>query len=123
MHERGGNERRPAPPVPSWTAASRFLRPLCLAALLQRVAFTVIRPEATYGSRIDASSLRKGEIIHPVSVKQPRETIVSFDAARLGVYSVFLVVLPNEFLLGRPGPGPHRRILDRYGIFERRRVG
>src|SRR5258707_8230800 len=52
-------------------------------------------------------------------MKQPGETIVSFDAARLGIYSVFLVVLPDEILLGRPGPRPHRRILDRYGIFKR----
>src|SRR5258708_11413393 len=48
--------------------------------------------------------------------------MVSFDAARLGIYSVFLVVLPDEILPGSPGPRPRRRILDRYGIFKRVRA-
>ena len=45
--------------------------------------------------------------------------IVAFDAARLVVEPVVLVALPRELLLGSPGPGPHRRIFDRHGIFER----
>src|SRR3981081_4033937 len=56
-------------------------------------------------------------------MKQPGETIVSFDAARLGIYSVFLVVLQDEFLFGSPRPHPHCRILDRYGIVKGRGPG
>src|SRR6266436_1668113 len=91
--------------------------------LLQRVRFTLVGRDGADGSRIDASSRCEGEIFHAVSMKQPGETKVSFDAARLGIYSVFLVVLPDEILLGSPGPRPHRRILDRYGIFKRVRAG
>src|SRR5262249_54466268 len=50
---------------------------------------------------------------------QPRMAIVSFDAARLVIYSVFPLVLSGELLLDGPRPRPHRRILDRDGIFER----
>src|SRR5438105_4923534 len=58
-----------------------------------------------------------------VSTKQSWETIVSFDAARLSVYSVFLVVLQNEFLFGSPGPHPHRRVFDGHNIFKGGRTG
>jgi len=64
--------------------------------------------------------LRKGELFHAVSMQQSRETIVSLDAARLGIYPVFpRCVLQNEFLLGGPRPHPHCRILGRHGIFKR----
>src|SRR6266478_7683005 len=87
--------------------------------LLQRVRFTLIGRDGADGSRIDTSSLREGEIFDTVSMKEPWEAIVSFDAARLGIYSVFLVVLADEILPGSPGPRPHRRILDCCGIFKR----
>src|SRR5215470_15930523 len=56
-------------------------------------------------------------------MQQSRETVVSLDAARLIIYSVFLVVLQREFLLGSPWPHPHGRIIDCYGIFKRRGAG
>src|SRR5439155_10713110 len=56
-------------------------------------------------------------------MQQPWETIVSFDAARLGVNSVLLVVLPDEILLGGPWPCPHRRVFNGHGIFKRGRTG
>src|SRR2546423_7695598 len=52
-------------------------------------------------------------------MQQSGETIVSFDAARLGINSVLLVVLPDEILLGGPRACPHRRVFDRYSVFER----
>src|SRR5260370_16084007 len=45
-------------------------------------------------------------------MQQTREAEVSFDAARLVINSVRLIVLPGELLLGRPWPSPHGRILD-----------
>src|SRR5262249_37197894 len=57
--------------------------------------------------------LRKGAVFHAPSAQEPRQAIVSFDAARLVINSVLLVALPGELLLGRPGPGPRGRIFDR----------
>src|SRR5712691_12486912 len=46
-------------------------------------------------------------------MQQPRETIIAFEAARLGINSILLVALPAELLLDGPGPDPHGRIFDR----------
>src|SRR5262249_11618898 len=91
--------------------------------LLQRVALTLVDRDGTYRSWINTLSLGKRDFSHAVSLQQPWQTIVSFDAARLGIYSVFLVVLQREFLFGSPRPHPHRRIIDCYGIFKRRGAG
>src|SRR6266550_349418 len=96
---------------------------IAVSLLLQRIAFTLIDRDRAYGSWINTESLRKGVFSHPVSLQQPRETVVSFDAARLGIYSVFLVVLQSEFLFGGPWPRPHSRIIDCYGIVKRRGAG
>src|ERR1700688_4917481 len=85
--------------------------------LLQRIGFVITTPDGGYGSRIDTSPLRKVEFLHSMSMKQPRETIVSFDATRLGIDSVFLVVLQNEFLFSSPGAHPHCRVFDVHSIF------
>src|SRR5207245_9079770 len=73
--------------------------------------------------RIGTLSLRKGGLGHALSPHQPRGGIVSFDAARLIINSVLLLALLSELLLDRPRPRPHRRILDRDGVFERARPG
>src|SRR5215471_18390649 len=65
------------------------------------------------------ASLRKGELFSTRSPHQSRETIVSFDAARLVIKPVLLIALPGELLLDGPGLGPHRRIFDRHHVFER----
>ena len=52
-------------------------------------------------------------------MNDPRETVVSLDATRLGIESVVLVALPGELFPDRPWPRPHRRIFDRDFIFER----
>src|SRR5262245_58336529 len=65
--------------------------PIPTARLLQRIGFALVSRRTAYGSRINAESLRKLKVLHPVSVKQPWKTKVSFDAARLGIDSVFLV--------------------------------
>src|SRR5947208_8199596 len=44
---------------------------------------------------------------------QPRETIVAFEAARLGIKPVLFIALPRELLLDGPRPRPHGRIFDR----------
>jgi len=49
---------------------------------------------------------------HAPSMQQPRQTIVAFNAARLGIESVLLVALLREFLFESPWPRPHGRILD-----------
>src|SRR5260370_20274268 len=71
--------------------------------------------------RIRTSSFRKGELLHPPSMQQPREAKISFDAARLGIKSVLRVALPGELLADGPGLRPHRRILDGHDVFKRGR--
>src|SRR5262249_3403797 len=56
-------------------------------------------------------------------MKQAWKTKVSFDAARLGIDSVFLVALENEFLFGGPGPHPHGRVFDGHRIVKGGRTG
>src|SRR5438876_4462201 len=46
-------------------------------------------------------------------MQQPWETIVAFDAARLGINSVLLLALPRELLPDGPRTRPHRRVFDR----------
>src|ERR1700720_4707801 len=88
--------------------------------LLQRIIFNTHKIRgAVFCCRVEASTLRKGELFHARSAHQPRETIVSLDAARLVIKSVLLVALPGELLLGGPWPRPHRRIFYRHGVFER----
>src|ERR1700674_3174019 len=88
--------------------------------LLQRIFFDTDKIRgAIFCRRVGASTLRKGDLFHARSPHQPRETIVSFDAARLVIKSVLLIALPGERLPGGPWPRPHRRIFDRYSVFER----
>src|SRR5258705_8192034 len=56
-------------------------------------------------------------------MQQPRQAIISFEAARLVINSVLLLALLGEFLLGGPRTRPHRRIFDRDGVFEGLRPG
>src|SRR5262249_22204525 len=74
---------------------------------------------AVFGCRIGASTFRKGEVLNARSAQQPREAIVSFEAARLVIDSVLLVALLGELLLYGPRPRPHRRIFDGRDVFER----
>src|SRR4030081_2158468 len=54
--------------------------------LLQRIFFDAHKVRgAVLCRRVGASSLRKGDLFHARSTHQPREAIVSFDAARLVV--------------------------------------
>src|ERR1700678_2722715 len=88
-------------------------------ALLQRILLNGQHAtDVVLGSRIGTSSLRKGALFHTPSMQQPRQAIVSFDAARLVINSVLLVALPGELLLGRPWPRPHGRIFDRDRVLE-----
>src|SRR2546428_1172757 len=70
------------------------------------------------GRRIRTSSFRKGALFYAPSTQQPREAIVSLDAARLVINSVVVVALLGELLLDRPRPRPHRRIFDRHRVLE-----
>src|SRR2546430_12146650 len=95
-------------------------RLLVRSLLLQRIVFNAHEVRGVVlGRRVWAAPLDIGQLFHARSPKQARMAIVAFDAARLVVEPVVLVALPREILLGGPGPGPHRRILDRHGIFER----
>src|SRR3979490_1705292 len=54
--------------------------------LLQRIVFDTNKIRgAVFCCRVGASALRKGELFQARSPQQPRKTIVSFDAARLGI--------------------------------------
>src|SRR5215470_18911521 len=92
----------------SRTMVSPYLRLM----LLKRIGLKLNTLYAVASSRIRTSSLRKGKLFDASSVHVPREAKVSFDAARLVIDSVRLIVLPGELLLGRPWPSPHGRILD-----------
>src|SRR6266478_8462691 len=51
-------------------------------------------------------------------MQQPRQAIVSFDAAWLVINSVLLLALFRELLLDGPRPRPHGRIFDRDHVRE-----
>src|SRR5262249_54296547 len=97
-------------PVP----ASRSSRAEALRVLLQqRILLNRQHPaDSVLGSRIGAASLREGAFFHAPSLQQPRQAVISLDAARLVIDSVFLLALSAKLLLDGPRPGPHRRILD-----------
>jgi hypothetical protein len=46
--------------------------------------------------------MRKGKFFYTLPKQQPRETIVSFDAARLVKYPIFSLALLGELLLDGP---------------------
>src|SRR5215471_1051779 len=75
------------------------------------------------GCWIGTFSLRKRKLFRATAPQYPRQAIVSFDAARLVIKSVRLVTLPDELLLDRPRPRPHRRVFDGHLVFERGRSG
>src|SRR5262245_9477233 len=82
-----------------------------LQRVLQNLGICKIR-RVVRGRWIGTASLRKGGVFHAPSMQQPRETIVAFDAARLGIDTVLLVALLREFLFESPRPRPHSRIFD-----------
>src|ERR1700681_2767139 len=100
---------------------SSMMVSFCLRlTLLQRIFFDAHKiRRAVLCRRVGAATLRKGELFHARSPHQPRQAIVSFDAARLVIKSVVLVALPGELLLDGPWPRPHRRIFDRHDVFKR----
>src|SRR6266852_6092893 len=85
---------------------------LLLQRVLENLGLCKIR-RVVRGRGIGTASLRKGEVFDAPSMQQPWETIIAFEAARLGINSILLVALPAELLLDGPGPGPHGRIFDR----------
>src|SRR5712675_1047451 len=96
-----------------------------LAVVEQRIFFRKADKSrgAVLGGRIRALPLRKGAVFCARSTQQPREAIVSFDAARLVINSVRLIALLGEFLLYGPGLSPHGRIFDGHDVFKRGRGG
>src|SRR5713101_1585909 len=78
---------------------------------------------AVLSCRIRALTLRTGAVFHARSTQQPREAIVSFNAARLIINPVLLIALLGELLLYGPGLSPHRRIFDGHDVLERSRPG
>src|SRR5215831_8583568 len=76
-----------------------------------------------YGGRIGTSPFRKSGLFHASSMQKSRESVVAFNAAWFGINPVLLVALLAQLLLDGPRPHPHRRILDRDLVGERRRPG
>src|SRR5712671_1534901 len=103
-----------------------FRRPLesFSARYLQRI---FLNARSAYGfvfcHRVGTPSLRKGGFFHARSTHQPRKGIVSLDAARLVIDSIFLLALMGEFPLDGPWPHPHGRIVDRDLISKLSRAG
>src|SRR5258708_3984251 len=89
-------------------------------SLLQRVIFDAHEiGGVVLCRRVRAPTLRKRELLGAGSPHQPRQAIVSFDAAGLVVKPVVLVALPGELLADGPSLGPHRRIFDGDDVLER----
>src|SRR5262245_62925150 len=63
--------------------------------------------------RMRAATLLVRYLFGARSAHQARMTVISFDAARLGVEPVRLLALPGELLFAGPPTRPHRRIFDR----------
>src|SRR5215467_2303284 len=76
---------------------------------------------AVDGSWIGTPSLSKGKLLDARSMQQSWEPKDSFDAARLVIKPVLLVVLLGELFPGGPGLGPYGRVLDPHLVFERGR--
>src|SRR5215831_4851515 len=78
--------------------------PVALTVVEQRIFFGKAHEscDAVLGCRVRASALRKGEVFHARSTQQPRQAIVSFDAARLVIDSAVLIALLREFLPDGP---------------------
>src|SRR2546423_14546852 len=102
---------------------SRMMVTLSFAMLLERILFDADKiGGVVFCGRVGAFSLCKGEVFHARRVHQACETIISFDAARLVINPVLLIILPGELLFYGPGPRSHRRIFDGDLVFERRRA-
>src|SRR5215510_15921075 len=54
--------------------------------------------DVVLGCGIGTSPLRKGGIFHAPAMQQPRQTIVAFEAARLGIEPVLFIALLRELL-------------------------
>src|SRR5581483_1650015 len=96
---------------------------LCFASssftLLQRIVFDADEIGSVIGGPwIRTLALSKGLFGHALSAHQTGGSVVSFDAARLVVNSVFRVALPGELLLHSPRASPDRGIFDGDHIFE-----
>src|SRR5215471_5834793 len=76
-----------------------------------------------YGDRIGTSPFRKSGLFNAPSMQKSRESVVAFNAAWFGINPVLLVALLAELLVDGPRSGPHRRILERDLVGERRRPG
>src|SRR5215471_7682066 len=68
---------------------------------------------------VRAARLRKRKLFHARSPQQPRQTVISLDAARLSIHSILLVAQLNVILLGSPRAYPHGRIVNCHSVFER----
>src|SRR5262249_32458268 len=111
-------------PVFFWRICFASALLLAFSLLLQRIVFNAHEIRGVVlGRRVWATSLRIGQLFHTCTPQQPRMAIVSFDAARLVVEPVVLLALSREILFDGPGPGPHRRILDRHDVFQADRTG
>src|SRR5262249_26610883 len=73
--------------------------------------------------RIGTSALGEGEVGLAGRPHHRWQRIVSFDATRLVIDSIFLVALPGELLANRPWPGPRGRVFDRDLVGKRARAG
>ena len=75
-----------------------------LSLRLQRILRKAGRFNTVSDSRINASSLHKGEFFDAPSVEQPRKSIISFNTAWLVINFVRFVALLGELLFGGPWP-------------------
>src|SRR6516162_4237413 len=114
-----GEGTRAARLSPHFTARSIIATCLFDRELLKRILFKAAKaPYAVHRSRIRTTPLCKREFLRTRSTHHASESVVSFDAARLVIDSVLLVVLFRELLFRRPGPRPHGRIFDDHDVFE-----
>src|SRR5712671_224422 len=103
-----------------------FRRPLesFSARYLQRILLNARSADSlVFCHWVGTSSLRKGGLFHARSTHQPRKGIISLDATRLVIDSIFLLALPGELPLDGPWPHPHGRIVDRDLISNLSRAG
>src|SRR5262249_34149621 len=97
---------------------------LCSLSLPQRIVFDADKIGGAISCRgMRTPTLGEGKLFHARASQQPRKTIVSFDAARLGIKPVIRVAQLDEILLGGPWACPHRRIVDRNRVFKCIRTG
>src|SRR5580700_4146302 len=110
--ERVARERRKKGIAPSTHYVPRSVLPQRLVVEYEPILHGVP------GRGIRTSPFGKGALFIASAMNDPGKTVISLDAARLGIEPVGGLALPGELFPNGPWPRPHRGIFNRHLVFE-----